>query len=30
MMHAIAERTVLVGFDPCPVYSATVTIEEPS
>jgi hypothetical protein len=24
-MNAIAERTVLVGFDPCPIYSVIVT-----
>jgi hypothetical protein len=29
-MNAIAERTVLVGFDPCPVYKADVTIAAPT
>lgn len=29
-MNAIAERTFLVGFDPCPVYKATVTIPAPT
>ena len=28
-MHAIAERTMLVGFDPCPVYKADVTEATP-